>query len=64
LKSITYIPKDMKIYEKVLEYKDTIDVDLSHVWTPYEFYVNDALNHFGYNSFTLIKENEKWLIVH
>jgi len=64
LKSIASIPNNMKIYEKLLEYKVTIDGDLAHVWTPYEFYVNDTLRHIGANSFTMIKENDKWLIVH
>jgi len=64
LKSIASIPNNMKIYEKLLEYKVTIDGDLAHVWTPYEFYVNDTLSHIGANSFTMIKENDKWLIVH
>jgi hypothetical protein len=64
LKSIASIPNTMKIYEKLLDYKVTIDGDLAHVWTPYEFYVNDALSHIGANSFTLVRENNKWLIVH
>lgn len=64
LKSIASIPNNIKIYEKLLEYKVTIDGDLAHVWTPYEFYVNDTLSHIGANSFTMIKENDKWLIVH
>jgi hypothetical protein len=64
LKSIASIPNTMKIYEKLLDYKVTIDGDLAHVWTPYEFYVNDTLSHIGTNSFTLVRENNKWLIVH
>lgn len=64
LKSITSIPNNIKIYEKLLEYKVTIDGDLAQVWTPYEFYVNDTLSHIGANSFTMIKENNQWLIVH
>jgi hypothetical protein len=64
LKSIASIPNTMKIYEKLLDYKVTIDGDLAHVWTPYEFYVNDTLSHIGANSFTLVRENNKWLIVH
>lgn len=64
LKSIASIPNNIKIYEKLLEYKVTIDGDLAQVWTPYEFYVNDTLSHIGANSFTMIKENNQWLIVH
>lgn len=64
LKSIASIPNTMKIFEKLMDYKVTIDGDLAHVWTPYEFYVNDTLSHIGANSFTLVRENNKWLIVH
>lgn len=64
LKSIASIPNGLKIYEKLLDYKVTIDGDLAHVWTPYEFYVNDTLSHVGVNAFTLLKDNGKWRIIH
>ena len=64
LKSIASIPNTMKIFEKLLDYKVTIDGDLAHVWTPYEFYVNDTLSHVGVNAFTLLNENGKWRIIH
>ena len=64
LKSIASIPATMKFEERILEYKIESDNFLAHVWTPYEFYLNGKLSHKGVNSFTLIKENEKWKIVH
>ena len=64
LKSIASIPNTMKIFEKLLDYKVTIDGDLAHVWTPYEFYVNDTLSHVGVNAFTLLNDNGKWQIIH
>lgn len=64
-KSIVSIPDDVKVYEKILDYKVLIDGNMAHVWTPYEFYVNDKLSHIGVNSFTMILEpNEEWKIVH
>ncbi len=64
LKSIVAIPKEMKFEEKLLDFNIQIDGLLAHVWTPYEFYINEELSHKGVNSFILVKENEKWLIVH
>ena len=64
LKSIAGIPNTMTLQEKILDYKVEIDGDLAHVWTPYEFYINEKLSHFGVNSFTLIKESGQWKIIH
>ena len=64
LKSIASIPNGLKIYEKLLDYKVEIDGNLAHVWTPYEFYVNDTLSHVGVNAFTLLNDNGKWRIIH
>ena len=63
-KSIASIPKNIKIEERILDYKIQIDGSMAQVWTPYEFYVNDKLSHFGTNSFTLLLENNVWKIVH
>lgn len=67
-KSIASIPKNLKIEEKILEYKILIDGTMAHVWTPYEFYVNEKLSHIGTNSFTLLLDNNPeasgWKIVH
>ena len=64
LVSIASIPANLKILEKLIEYKVEIDGNLAHVWTPYEFYVNDKLSHIGANAFTLYNENGKWQIIH
>ena len=62
--SIAAIPSEVKIEEKILDYKIEVDGNLAHVWTPYEFYVNGELSHKGVNSFTLFKENFDWQIIH
>lgn len=64
-KSIASIPENVKVLEKITDYKVQIDGNLAHVWTPYEFYVNGQLSHIGVNSFTMVKEpNDEWKIVH
>lgn len=64
LKSIATIPANLKIFEKLIDYKVEIDGNLAHVWTPYEFYINDKLSHIGANAFTLYNDNGKWQIIH
>lgn len=64
LNAIATIPVNLKIFEKLIDYKVEIDGDLAHVWTPYEFYVNEKLSHIGANAFTLIIDNGKWQIIH
>lgn len=63
-KSIATIPLSVKFEEKILSYKVQIDGAMAHVWTPYEFYVNDQLSHSGVNSFQLFKENDGWKVVY
>lgn len=63
-KSIAAIPLSMKFEEKILSYKVQVDGTMAHVWTPYEFYVNDKLSHSGVNSFHLYKENDVWKVVY
>ncbi|PKP19240.1 MAG: 3-methyl-2-oxobutanoate hydroxymethyltransferase [Bacteroidetes bacterium HGW-Bacteroidetes-23] len=63
-KSIATIPLTMKFEEKILSFKVQIDGSMAHVWTPYEFYVNDKLSHSGVNSFQLYKENDVWKVVY
>lgn len=63
-KSIATIPKNIKIEERLLSYKIQVDGSMAHVWTPYEFYVNEKQSHIGTNSFTLLLENNSWKIVH
>jgi hypothetical protein len=64
LKSIASIPVNMKFEERILNKNIQIDGNLAHVWTPYEFYINDQLSHVGANSFTLYNKNGKWQIIH
>ncbi|UWY27290.1 nuclear transport factor 2 family protein [Flavobacterium sp. TR2] len=63
-KSIASIPASMKFQEKILSYNVQIDGTMAHVWTPYEFYVNDKLSHTGVNAFTLFKEKDSWKIIY
>lgn len=63
-KSIASIPKDMKIEERLLDYKILVDGSMAHAWTPYEFYVNGKLSHSGVNSFQFYKDNGVWKIVY
>ncbi|MFY7739557.1 MAG: nuclear transport factor 2 family protein [Flavobacterium sp.] len=55
--SIASIPSDFKFEEKILNYSIQVDGTMAHVWTPYEFYINDKFSHSGVNAFTLFKEN-------
>lgn len=64
LKSIASIPTNIKIEERLLDYKIQIDGSLAHAWTPYEFYVNGKLSHKGVNSFQLFKDNGIWKIIY
>jgi hypothetical protein len=64
LKSIASIPANMKFEERILQYKVEMDGNLAHVWTPYEFYINEKFSHRGANSFTLFNDNGKWQIIH
>ncbi|SEP65210.1 nuclear transport factor 2 family protein [Flavobacterium urocaniciphilum] len=63
-KSISSIPKNMKLEERLLSYNIQIDGTMAQVWTPYEFYIDGKLSHIGTNSFTLLLENNIWKIVH
>lgn len=64
LKSIASPPANLKIEERLLDYKIQIDGFLAHAWTPYEFYVNGKLSHKGVNSFQLFKDNGIWKIIY
>ncbi|MBC8882879.1 nuclear transport factor 2 family protein [Flavobacterium piscinae] len=63
-KSIATIPLSIKFEEKILSFKVQVDGAMAHVWTPYEFYVNNQLSHSGVNSFQLYKENDGWKVVY
>ena len=63
-KSIASIPSSMKFQEKILSYTIQIDGAMAHVWTPYEFYLNEKFSHSGVNAFTLFKEKDSWKIIY
>ncbi|WP_276379916.1 nuclear transport factor 2 family protein [Flavobacterium sp. H4147] len=63
-KSISEIPSNLKFQEKILSYSIQIDGSMAHVWTPYEFYLNDKRSHSGVNAFTLFKEKDSWKIIY
>ncbi|MEN2488798.1 nuclear transport factor 2 family protein [Flavobacterium sp. B11] len=63
-KSIVTILEKLKFQEKILSYSIQIDGAMAHVWTPYEFYINDKLSHTGVNAFTLFKEKDSWKIIY
>ena len=63
LKAIATIPDTVKFEERLLSFNVQADEALAHVWTPYEFYVNDKLSHTGVNSFTLFKDDKGWRII-
>ncbi len=64
-KSIAGIPDTISFLEKITDYKVQIEGNMAHVWTSYEFYINNQLSHVGVNSFTMVKEPDGvWKIVH
>ena len=62
--SIATIPPAILFEERILNYSIQVDGAMAHVWTPYEFYVNNKFSHKGVNAFTLFKENDQWKIVY
>lgn len=63
-RSIATIPSTMLFEERLLDYSIQVDGSMAHVWTPYEFYLNDKFSHKGVNAFTLFKDNGLWKIVY
>ncbi len=53
----------LNLEEKLLSYQIFIDGPMAMVWTPYEFYINQKLNHCGVNLFTMVKINQVWKIL-
>ncbi len=64
LDAIANRPAEQKWDERLLDYKVSIDGNLAHVWTPYEFWVNGNFSHCGANAFTLVKTDDGWKITH
>jgi hypothetical protein len=63
-RSIATIPNTILFEEKLQDYSIQVDGAMAHVWTPYEFYLNNKLSHKGVNAFTLFKDNGLWKIVY
>lgn len=57
-------PENANWDERLLDYKVEVDGNLAHVWTPYEFWLNETFLHCGANSFTLAKLEDGWKIIH
>jgi len=57
-------PQEQKWDERLLVYNVQIDAIIAHVWTPYEFWFNDAFSHCGANAFTLVKTDAGLKIIH
>ena len=53
-----------KFFEKYWDPIINTDGNIASVWAPYEFYLDDVFSHCGTNLFFLVKENEKWRILH
>lgn len=61
--SIATLRPNTTLEERLLSFQINIDEALAIAWTPYEFYINGKLSHFGTNVFTLIKTDTAWKIV-
>jgi len=61
---IVSIPDTTVFKEKLLSYAIQIDGPLAHVWTPYEFWMDNKLHHSGANSIQLFLEDGIWKIIY
>ena len=64
VQNIASISKDRTFEEKLLDFTIKVDGNMANAWTPYEFWYQKKLSHCGVNSFQLIKEEGKWLIIY
>lgn len=64
ISAIAKRPNDQKWDERLLNYNIQIDGIMAHVWTPYEFWLNDEFSHCGVNSFQLFNDNGQWKIIY
>ena len=48
--------------ERMFDPEVRISGDLAMVWTPYDFYVGDALSHCGADVFVLVREDDAWRV--
>ena len=61
---VSRISPEIKIEERILNYKIQVDGTMAHVWAPYQFYANGKLSHSGVNSFQLFKDEGIWKILY
>ncbi|MFD0861945.1 nuclear transport factor 2 family protein [Sungkyunkwania multivorans] len=64
LNAIAGRPVGQRWNEQLLLFKIEVEDYMAHVWTPYEFYLNDQFSHCGVNSFQLFKDNGAWKIIY
>lgn len=65
LKSIaTPKPAGVVYDERIVRYDVQIDDAFASVWTPYQFYIGDKLNHCGVNAFHCVRTEQGWKITH
>lgn len=64
INGISSIPDTTQFEEKLLGYAVQVDGPLAHVWTPYEFWLDNKMHHGGANSLQLFKENGIWKIIY
>lgn len=64
ISGIASMPITTMFEEKLLSYTVQIDGPLAHVWTPYEFWLDNKMHHAGANSIQLFKENGIWKIIY
>lgn len=62
--AITGIPDSVDFKEVIFDYRIRMDGPMAHVWTPYEFWINEQFSHCGVNSFQLVKRGGKWRIIY
>ncbi len=55
-------PGKSHIQERIHDPLVRIDHDLALVWAPFDFLVDDKIDHCGTDLFTLIRADGKWLI--
>ncbi len=53
---------DEVLTERMFDPEVRISGDLAMVWTPYDFYVGDALSHCGADVFVLVREGDTWRV--
>ncbi|MFY8189071.1 MAG: nuclear transport factor 2 family protein [Flavobacterium sp.] len=63
LEGIHGIPNQVKFEERIIETQIQTDGLIAHVWTKYEFYLDEKLSHRGINSFQWVFQNNDWKIV-